>query len=146
MIDRIVGVVALGLALAACDKRPAEPASRVRLELVSPGEVRLVPEAGQLPNCLEFTASDTGVVRLLTMNEAGAAAPCPAGQPIGGVTFRIPKEEGHFRILVVFADTAVESRAIASEVRELATHGKPVTGMDLRAPGNVAVGTVDFTP
>jgi hypothetical protein len=140
-------VVGIALALVACDgKRAPEAASRVRIELVSPGEIRLVPEVQQLPNCLAFTASDAGVVRLLTMNEAGAAAPCPAGQPIGGVSFRIPKQEGHVRIIVVFADTAVESRAIAAEVRELATRGKPVTGMDLRAPGNVAVGTIDFTP
>ncbi|HVY47743.1 MAG TPA: hypothetical protein VHB21_17765, partial [Minicystis sp.] len=146
VIDRALRLVGLA-ALVACNAPPAKPdAPRFTIEREGGVAVRLVPAAGQLPYCLAFSAADSGTVRLLTMSPKNEALPCPAGKPIGDVTFRIPPDEGHVRLFVVFADTAVEASAIAAQIRELAVKQKKVGGMDLRAPGTIAVGTADFTP
>lgn len=144
MIGRGRACLALALALAAC-RSPAPPPKRVSVKAVGPATIQLVPAEGQLPYCLVFARAESGVVRQLTPLDPNEAIPCPAGAPIGGATYAIPKAEGKVRVYVVFADRAIDGRPLGAQVRELgATPG--FSAMDLRAPGNVALEMLEFTP
>ncbi|HSN97741.1 MAG TPA: hypothetical protein VLS89_05560, partial [Candidatus Nanopelagicales bacterium] len=68
------------------------------------------------------------------------------GQPIGGLTYRIPAAEGKVRIYVLFSDQPVKADPIAAQVYEVASTGRLVTAMDLRVPGKVQVEALEFTP
>lgn len=143
-----LGLAALILAVTcgACGSSPpAAPAKRVELQVVGPGALKLVPRPGQLPYCLVLTVAESGVVRQLTPLAPNEAIDCPAGAPIGGVTYRVPRAEGPVRVLVVFADRRIDGRPVAAQVRELGA-SRVFTAMDLRAPGNVALETQLFDP
>ena len=139
------GLLALVL-LVSCStpERPVE--KRARLEQVGPVTVRVLPAEGQLPYCLLFTTSERGVIRQLTMGAEGKSVPCKAGEPIGGVTYRIPTEEGKVRIYLLFSGQELEAKSMAQQIHELATTRGQFTAMDLRAPGQVQLETLDFTP
>ena len=146
---RATGCVALGLALVVigCDKRGStQDTARFRVEALDRSTVNLIPSPGQLPFCLAFSASDSGVVRLLTMTGQNEAIVCDPGVPIGGVSYRIPDEDGHVRLIVVFTDQAIEAAPLASQVREISYKRGKVTGMDLRAPGTITVDSIEFNP
>jgi hypothetical protein len=136
----------LPVVVAACSAPSAPESERFTLRRLGPEQIEVLPSAGQLPFCMAFSASDRGVVRHLTMTPQNEALQCEAGKAIGGVNFRIPADEGPVRIIVVYTDAQIEASPIAAQVREISYKQRKVTGMDLRAPGTVAVGSVDFTP
>jgi hypothetical protein len=143
---RTLWVAALPL-LVACSSRPAgQAAQRAELRAVGPASVEVVPAAGQLPYCLLFTASERGVVRHLTMTPERRSVPCKAGEPVGGVTYRIPPEEGKVRLYLLLSDQALVAAPLATQIHEVASRGRPVTVMDLRAPGQVQIATLEFSP
>lgn len=147
MIGTSAGRTSLAFALtflAACSS-PTPPAKRVTLKAVGPASIQLVPAEGQLAYCLVYTRAENGVVRQLTPLDPNEAIPCPAGAPIGGVTYAIPPAEGKARIYVVLSDRAIDGRPVAAQVRELGATAS-FSAMDLRAPGNVALETLEFTP
>ena len=121
------------------------PARRAGIVSLGPSTIHVVPAEGQPPYCLVYSASATGVVRLLTMNAAGTMFECPAGQPIGGVAYEIPPAEGKVRIYVIFSDRALEAAPLSAQVHEMGTRAG-LTAMDLRAPGNVVLETLELTP
>jgi hypothetical protein len=131
----------LFIAIACKPSAPSESAApkRATIRAATGGTIEVLPAAGQLPFCVLFTVSERHVVRLLTMNEAGVAVPCEAGAPIGGVTYRLPATDGAAKVLVVFADRAVEAKGIAAQIREVTDKGGTPTAMDLRAPGAVTL-------
>jgi hypothetical protein len=141
---------ALGLVLAAalpaCSKPADSAGRRAEIKQVGPASVQLLPAAGQLPFCLAFTASERGVVRQLTMPPDRLAVPCAQGEPIGGLTYRIPPEEGKVRIYVLFSDQPIKADPIGEQVYEVGSAGRPLIGMDLRAPGKVHLETLEFAP
>jgi hypothetical protein len=135
------------LAIAGCTPETTKPEGlRFRLERVGPASIQILPNVGQLPYCLAFTASEHGVVRLLTMSAKNEAFKCDANQAVGGMPFRVPPDEGPVRVIVVFSDQQIEATPIAAQVREISFKQRKVNGMDLRAPGTVTVESVDFTP
>jgi hypothetical protein len=137
----------LVVALTACTPAANKPdGERFRLERVGPASIQILPNSGQLPYCLAFTASDRGVVRLLTMSAKNEAFKCEANQAVGGMPFRVPPDEGPVRVIVVFADQQVEATPIAAQVREISFKQRRVNGMDLRAPGTVTVESIEFVP
>jgi hypothetical protein len=137
-------LLAASILIAGCGE-PKAAAKRVDLETVGPGAIRLVPRAGQLPYCLVLTVAESGVVRQLTPLDPNEAIECPAGKPIGGVTYRIPRAEGAVRVHVIFADRKIDGRPVAAQVRELGA-SRVFTAMDLRAPGNVSLETLTVQP
>jgi hypothetical protein len=130
--------------IAGCGE-PKAAAKRVELKTVGPGAIELVPRAGQLPYCLVLTVAESGVVRQLTPLAPNEAIECPAGAPIGGVTYRLPRAEGAVRVHVIFADRRIDGRPVAAQVRELGA-SRQFTAMDLRAPGNVALESLTVQP
>jgi hypothetical protein len=140
-------ILALAAALLLACSTSSKPAERrALLRENSPGAVQIVPVEGQLPYCLVFTVSRTGVVRLRTASVEDLSVPCKAGQPIGEAALSIPPEEGPVRIHVLFSDRPLEARLIDEQIRDLAKEKPAFTAMDLRAPGQVLGEIIEFTP
>jgi len=141
----------LAMMLAACPETKA-PTHRTELRKLSGTTVQLVPLQGQLPYCLVFTISASGVIRQLTMNPEDSAIDCPANAPIGGVSYRFPVAEGKVRIYVFFFDRKLKASSIAAQIvdkaREPATipGGVELNATDLRLPGRATVEVLDFLP
>lgn len=131
--------------MAACATPSAGSGPRVDVERVGPASIKLVPRAGQPPFCLVLTVAASGVVRQLTPQKPNESIPCPAGAPIGGVTHRLPPGEGKVKVHVVFSDRKLDGAPIAAQVRELGASAS-FSAMDLRAPGNLALATLEITP
>jgi hypothetical protein len=150
MSQRKTWIAALPLLFAsACSKPASPPERRAELQQVGPSSVKVLPAAGQLPYCLLFTASERGVVRQLAPDKDASdpkAVPCKAGEPVGGATYRIPPREGRVRLFLLFSDQPLGAGAVAYQVHEVATSGRQLTAMDLRAPGQVQIETLEFTP
>lgn len=134
---------ALALGLAACSSSKPSSPKRVVLEVVGPASINLVPREGQLPYCLAFALTETGILEhLTTSNES---VPCPAGSPVGGAPRRLSTAGGELKIHVVFSDRKLEAAPLAAQVRELGASAA-FSAMDLRAPGSVALETLEHTP
>lgn len=137
----------LAAALAGCGEKTAPTGDpRVELRQLGPESIQLLPAAGQFPFCLVFTASETGVVRRLTMPPDRMSVPCEAGQPIGGLTYKIPAREGKVKVYVLFSDQQVKADPIGTQVFELVSAKRPVSLIDMRVPGRAQLGTLEFTP
>lgn len=138
--------VALGCLVGGCSSEPAPSQGRASLVRRGPEQVEVVPAAGQPPLCLVYTLTEGGPIRLLTMTPERMSIPCPEGAPVAGTVFRIPAREGPVRVLVVFSDQPLGADTTARQIDECVSAKRPVTGMDLRAPGKVLVETLAFTP
>ncbi len=138
------GIAPLLLVLAACpEKQP--PPRRAELRKISGNSVRVIPAPGQLPYCLVFTLSATGVIRQLTMEGENLSLDCPAGEPIGGVSYRFPISEGPVRIYILFSDRRLNAGSVAPQIVERA--GAPYLNVtDLRLPGRANAEVLEFTP
>jgi hypothetical protein len=138
------GIASLMLVLSACpEKRP--PPRRAELRKLSGTSVRIVPAPGQLPYCLVFTLSTTGVIRQLTMDRENLSVECQAGEPIGGVSYRFPVNEGTVRIYILFSDRRLNASSIAPQIVEKAKEPS-LNVTDLRLPGRANAEVLEFSP
>jgi hypothetical protein len=134
----------LTVVLAACS--PSRPATRrAAIQATGPASIKIVPGEGQPPFCLAFTVSEKGVVRQLTMSPENLSFPCKAGEPVGGVEYRIPPAEGKVRIHVIFSDRKLDAAPLAAQVNEMGA-SPGFSAMDLRAPGKVVLETLEWSP
>ena len=131
------------LLLAGCT-RSRPPTQRVQLRRISGDTVQVVPTGGQLPYCLVFTQSQKGVVRQLTMSKSNQSVKCPAGDPVLGLTYRIPVEEGPVKIHTFFSDQRLEAVSVANQLAEM--QNPSFNPIDFRLPGKVVVEAIDFIP
>lgn len=138
----MLGCLALA-AVAGC-KQEATPGANTRLELkqISGERVQFIPAKNQLPYCLIFTRAENGPLRLLTMTLDNRSPHCPAGQPVQGLTYRIPISEGPVRVLAFFSNQRINAGSIAQQLWDQ----PDATPMNLRLPGNVNAQTLSFTP
>jgi hypothetical protein len=132
------------LALLAC--QPAKPgAHRVELRKLSGSSVQLIPAPDQVPYCLAFTISASGVIRQLTMNPENRSIECRAGSPIGGVSYRFPLGEGRVKIYVLFSDRPLNAHSVADQIVDKSDQ-PAINATDLRLPGRVNVEVLEFSP
>jgi hypothetical protein len=143
---RRVLVVLLALLLTGCTPSKSAAPKRVQIEELGAAEVKFIPAESQPPYCLIFTVSEKGVVRQLTMTAEKMSIPCEGGKPIGGVVYRIPPAEGKIRAHVIFSDRKLDASPMARQVHELAAQNPKFMALDLRAPGQVMIETLEFTP
>jgi hypothetical protein len=138
--------LAMACSATACSSS-APPAATRRAEVVTvgPASIRLLPAEGQPAYCLAFTIAEKGIVRHLTMSEENESLPCPAHAPVGGTAYRIPPAEGRVRVYLVFSDRKLDARPIAAQMHDLGA-SPGFSAMDLRAPGNVLLEKLEFTP
>jgi hypothetical protein len=131
------------LMLAACkNENLPMPQGRFEVKKVSGDTVQFIPLKDQLPYCLIFTRSQNGTLRQMTMSNENRSVHCPVGEPVMGLTFKIPATEGDVKVLGVFSDQKLNAAAIAQQLYE-----NPEAGpMDLRAPGKVNAVMVTFKP
>jgi len=140
-------VLALGVGLVGCSKaEPPERIQRVTLTQKSPITFELVPAPDQPPYCHVFTTTATGVIWLQTPTEDQLSIDCPAGEIITGVALRVPKREGKVNIYVIFSDRRLEGGPLQVQIQEMVQQMKPVSAVDLRAPGKVVVEKLEFMP
>ncbi len=140
-------VLALGFGLVGCStsESPAR-VQRVTLTQKSPITFELVPLSDQPPYCHVFTTTATGVIWLQTPTEDQLSIDCPAGVPITGAALRVPKREGKVKVYVIFSDRRLEGGPLQMQVQEMVQQMKPVSAVDLRAPGKVVVDMLEFQP
>jgi hypothetical protein len=140
----VVGVCA-ALLMAGCTKpRLAPAAQRMEVRTVTGNTVQFIPGRDQLPYCLIYTQSDKGVTRQMTMTQSNQSVPCPAGEPVLGLRFRIPADEGRVRVRVLFSDMRLQAAEVAEQVVEM--DNPTFNPINLRLPGRVLLESMDFIP
>lgn len=142
---RTGALLALAVLVAGCPPEKKEGAARVALHKRTGVSFELIPAEGQLPHCLVFTTSSTGVIRQLTMSRENTSYACPAGKPIGNHPYRVPLEEGAVKVQVLFSSQKVNAASVAQQLLDLKDR-PAITSMDLRLPGNATIETLTFTP
>jgi hypothetical protein len=139
-------LVAVGAAVlvGACSKAPPAAPARMEIRRVTGNIVQFIPAPDQLRYCLIYTTSEKGVTRQLTMTVGNTSVPCPPGEPVLGLRYRIPADEGRVQVQVLFSDQRLDAAQVALQVVEMA---KPnFNPMDLRVPGHVLLETLEFIP
>jgi len=142
---RIMGALVFAL-LCSCQSTKQAPERRIDLISVGMSTVQLIPRANQPPYCLVFSVSEKGVVRQLTITDERVSVECPAGKPIGNVTFRLPPNEGKVRLYTIMSDRPLPSGPMATQFHDLVEENPNFRAMDLRAPGQVSIETIEYTP
>jgi hypothetical protein len=138
-----VAVCAAVLA-AACKKPASTVAHRMEIRRAAGNTIQFIPEPDQLPYCLIYTQTEKGVTRQMTMPRSNQSVQCPAGEPVLGLYFRMPADEGRVHVQVLFSDQRLEATALAAQVVEMAAPG--FNPMDLRLPGRVVLDTQEYVP
>ena len=146
MMKRIV--LLASVALAAC---PSESPRTARAELnkLTGNTFEILPAAGQMPYCLLYTITEDvrpPIIRQLTMTHENRSIPCEAGKPVGGVTYRIPIDEGKVRVLLFLSDQKLSAGSVGQQIWELSATNPNFMPMELRLPGKVLVEAMEFTP
>jgi hypothetical protein len=136
--------VMLGVVFFGCDNKPAAAVHRVEIRQKGDDSVELVPKEGNPPFCLVYSIAERGTIRQLTMNEKNDSFECPAGEPIGKTTYRIPKSEGKAKIFVIFTDQKLLAHTVATQISDLGTPS--FSALDLRIPGKAVSDVVEYTP
>lgn len=144
-LGSIAIAAAVCLGLVACEKRNGNQVARAEVRKVTENTFEILPTEGQMPYCLVFTRSDTGIIRQLTMTHENKSVRCEAGKAVGGVRFRIPVDEGAVKVHVFFSDQKLNAGSIAQQLYEEKANPS-FHPMDLRLPGNVVVQSLDFQP
>ena len=137
--------VCAAMLLAGCNKHPAALAPhRLEIRKVTGNTVQFIPAADQLPYCLIYTQSAKGVTRQMTMTHSNQSVSCPPGEPVLGLRFRFPADEGPVRVHVLFSDQRLQAAAVAEQLVDMESPNFHPT--DLRVPGRVLLETQDFLP
>lgn len=147
MLHRRRALVFASLFLAACSQgAPPSPGARAEVRNVG-GQLAIVPTAGQLPFCLVVEAP-RGHAQAYPLAADGQSVPCEAGKPIGDRTWPIPATDDAIRTFVVFSDRKLKADTVVLQIGERLAEGPnaTVTSMDLRAPGRVALETLEIKP
>ncbi len=127
----------------------ATPQKRAELRVLNGSTIEVAPGEGQLPFCLLFTITDHGkppIIRQLTMTHENKSVPCEANRAIGGISYRVPIEEGKVRVLTFFSDSKLVAGSVAQQMYELAANNPRWNTLDLRLPGKVHVESLEFDP
>jgi hypothetical protein len=138
-----VAVCAAVLA-AACKQSASPPAHRMDIRTVTGNTVQFIPAVDQLPYCLIYTQTDKGVLRQMTLTRSNQSVPCAAGEPVLGLRFQMPAEEGRVHVHILFSDQRLQAAAVAEQVVEMNNPG--FNPNDLRLPGRVVLETLDYVP
>jgi hypothetical protein len=144
MSRALLAGVCVAMVVSGC-RKPAPPfAHRLEVRAVTGTTVQFIPAPEQLPYCLIYTQTDKGVTRQMTLTQSNQSVPCPAGEPVLGLRFRIPADEGLVHVRVLFSDQRLQAAEVAAQVVDMANPA--FNPMDLRLPGRVVLDSVDFVP
>jgi len=140
-VATIVGCIIFG----ACTPAPAPSAPRFRVQRTGGALFELIPAEAQLPYCLAYSVSASGVTRQLTMSKQNVSPECPAGRPIGGHVYRAPLNEGPVVVHVFFTSQPVNAASLTQQILD-AENRQKLSVMNMRIPGNATLETVEFVP
>jgi hypothetical protein len=144
-VKTVLAVIAV-LTLLGCSEDKKAESRRFELKKISDSTFEILPTTSQLPYCLAFTTSEKGITRQLTMTHENKSLRCEPGQPIAGLRFRAPVDEGQIKVHVLFSDQKLSAASVGQQMFELASGGKAISVMDLRLPGHVQTETQEFKP
>jgi hypothetical protein len=141
--------VSLALLLVMCKKndtvKESSRLNRVALTRIDREQFALVPSEGQHPYCIVYSVSERGLIRQLTMPEDDQSLGCPANQPIGGTTYRVPAIDGKTRLFFLMSSTPLKVSSVTRQLLEV----KDKSGLnvfDFRLPGAATLDVVTFDP
>jgi len=118
-------VVVLGLALAACSQKTAEaPLKRATLQRTGGTTFEIIPSAGQMPFCVAYTVSRSGLTRQLTMSRSNQSFECPAGKPVGHHAYKVPLNEGPVKVYLFFTKQAVNAASVDQQIPHAPDRGR----------------------
>lgn len=137
-------VVALAMTLAACDEKAA-PSKRAQLNRTGGTTFEIITGAGQLPYCLAYTVSRSGLTRQLTMSRSNMSYECTAGKSLGKHAYKVPLNEGPVRVYVFFTSQPVNAASVSQQLLD-APDRQALSIMNMRLPGNAALEVLDFAP
>lgn len=137
-------VIALLVTLAACEDKAA-PTRRAQLNRLGGTTFEIVPGPNQLPFCLAYSVSRSGLTRQLTMSRSNLSYECPAGKPVGKHPYKAKLDEGPVRIYVFFTSQAVNAASVSQQLID-APDRQALSIMNMRLPGNAALEVLDFVP
>ncbi|MFO0593356.1 MAG: hypothetical protein U0441_37790 [Polyangiaceae bacterium] len=140
-------VIVTPLLLGACGAPAATPAPRRASLSTANGQWSVSPTEGQLPYCLLVQARGSELAVPLPIAEDGQSVACPAGKPIGRKSWPVPANNAVYKVFVVFSDRPLKGDTVAEQIRSRLDEGPQavVTSMDLRAPGQVALETLEVS-
>ncbi len=144
MLKTLTVAVCAAVLAAACKQSTNLPAHRMEIRTVAGNTVQFIPAADQLPYCLIYTQTEKGVLRQMTLPRSNQSVQCPAGEPVLGLRFHMPADEGRVRVQVLFSDQRLQAAALAEQVVEMNSPG--FNPNDLRLPGRVVLETLDYVP
>ena len=141
-----LGLVA-PLLLGACSSPSVTPGPPRATLATANGQWSVSPTEGQLPYCLLVQARGSELAVPLPVSEDGQSVACPAGKPIGGKSWPVPTNNAVYKVFVVFSDRPLKGDTVAEQIRGRLDEGPQaiVTSMDLRAPGQVALETLNVS-
>lgn len=142
-MSRTLLVVCASVLLADC-KKPTVAPPRMEVRQLGGNVVQFVPGADQLPFCLIYTQSEKGVTRQMTMTQSNQSVACPAGEPVLGLRFRLPADEGRVKVRVLFSDQRLQATELAAQVVEMSS--PTFDPINLRLPGRVVLESLDVVP
>jgi hypothetical protein len=137
--------IVLGLALAGCDQKSEAPLKRATVQRTGGTTFEIVPSAGQMPFCLAYTVSRSGLTRQLTMSRSNQSFECPAGKAVGHHAYRVPLNEGPVKVYLFFTSQAVNAASVSQQILD-APDRQSLSVMNMRLPGQAAFETLEFTP
>lgn len=142
---RLALVLLCGLCLTACEEKSSAPSKRATLHRTGGTTFEIVPSPGQLPHCLAYTVSKSGLTRQLTMSRSNQSFECTAGKPIGAHAYKVPLNEGPVRVYVFFTSQPVHAASVSQQILD-APDRQALSVMNMRLPGQAALEVLDFTP
>ncbi len=138
-------VMSLVAMISSCAKAPEAADNRVTLRRTGGTTFQIVPGEGQLPYCLAYTVSRTGLTRQLTMSKSNQSFACEPNAPIGKRTFRVPQSEGPVKVHVLFTSQPINAASVSQDLLDAKDRQTP-SAMNLRLPGKASLNTIDFVP
>lgn len=142
---RALVLVSLVVVVTGCEKSTPPSANRVTLRRTGGTTFQLLPSEGQLPYCLAYTVSRSGLTRQLTMSKSNQSFTCEANAAIGKRTFRVPQNEGPVKVHVLFTSQPINAASVSQDLLD-AKDRQALSVMNLRLPGKALLETIDFVP
>jgi hypothetical protein len=142
---RLLFVALLMAATLSCAKADRVPTKRATLHRTGGTTLELVPQGEQLPFCLVYSVSRSGLTRQLTMSPTNESFECTSNRPIGGHTYKIPMSEGPVRLYVLFTSQRVNAASVSQQMLE-APQRQNLSILDFRLPGQATLESFDFSP
>lgn len=138
-------ILAFGFTVAACTKPAEAPTKRAAIHRTGGTTFEIHPSPGQMPFCLAYTVSRSGLTRQLTMSRSNQSFECAPEKPLGNHAYKVPLNEGPVKVYLFFTSQAVNAASVSQQILD-APDRQALSVMNMRLPGQAAFEVLEFTP